>query len=282
MIFSLVKRNVLLYFRDKISVFFSMLSVMIIIGLYVLFLGRMVESSGEVAGENARFLTDSWIMAGVIATATITTTLGGLGQMVDDLSRKINRDFETAPIERWKIVISYAISSVVIGVIMSIFTFILAEVYIIAYGGEFVGFGALLRVLGVVILSTVASSSFLFFFVSMIKTMNAYSTISTIVGTLIGFLMGIYVPVGALPNAIQSFIKVFPFSHSASLIRQIMINEVIDLEYLPREVSETLGIQFYFNDVVVSQLTSIMFLVGTALIFFGLSVIITTKRKREV
>lgn len=282
MIFSLVKRNVLLYFRDKISVFFSMLSVMIIIGLYVLFLGRMVESSGEVAGENARFLTDSWIMAGVIATATITTTLGGLGQMVDDLSRKINRDFETAPIERWKIVISYAISSVVIGVIMSIFTFILAEVYIIAYGGGFVGFGALLRVLGVVILSTVASSSFLFFFVSMIKTMNAYSTISTIVGTLIGFLMGIYVPVGALPNAIQSFIKVFPFSHSASLIRQIMINEVIDLEYLPREVSETLGIQFYFNDVVVSQLTSIMFLVGTALIFFGLSVIITTKRKREV
>lgn len=281
MILSLVNRNVKLYFRDKASVFFSMLSVMIIIGLYVLFLGRMVQSSGEVAGENARFLTDSWIMAGVIATSTITTTLGGLGQMVDDLSKKINRDFETAPIERWKIVISYAISSVIIGMIMSVFTFILAEVYIIAYGGDFVGFGALLRVLGVIILSTIASSSFLFFFVSMVKTMNVYSTISTIVGTLIGFLMGIYVPVGALPAAIQNFIKVFPFSHSASLIRQIMINEVIDLNYLPREVSEELGIQFYFNDVVASQFTSIMILVVTTLVFFGLSVIVTTKRKRE-
>ena len=281
MILSLIRRNIKLYFRDKTSVFFSMLSVMIIIGLYVLFLGKMVQSSGEFAAGDARFLTDSWIMAGVIATATITTTLGALGQMVDDLAKKINRDFETAPIERWKIVISYAISSVVIGIIMSTFTFLLAEVYILAYGGEIVSLGAFFKILGVIILSTVTSSSFLFFFVSMVKTMNVYSTISTIVGTLIGFLMGIYVPVGALPVAIQSFIKVFPFSHSASLLRQIMINEVVELEYLPREVSEVLGVQFYFNDAVTTQFTSVMILVGTALVFFGLSVLITSKRKRE-
>ena len=281
MIINLVIRNVKIYFRDKASVFFSMLSVFIIIGLYVLFLGDMVKGSGEFAGDNARFLTDSWIMAGVIATATITSTLGGLGQMVDDLSKKINRDFETAPIERWKIVISYAISSLIIGVIMSTLTFVLAEIYIIAYGGEIVSFLALLRILGIICLSTVASSAFLFFFVSMVKTMNAYSTISTIVGTLIGFLMGIYVPIGALPNAIQSFIKVFPFSHSAALMRQVMINEAVELEYLPREVSETLGVQFYFNDTLATPLVSILVLVGTALIFFGLSVLVTSKRKRE-
>jgi len=281
MILSLVKRNIKLYFRDKASVFFSMLSVMIIIGLYVLFLGKMVQGSGDFAGDAARFLTDSWIMAGVIATATVTTTLGALGQMVDDLTKKINRDFETAPIERWKIVISYAISSVVIGIMMSTFTFVLAEIYIITYGGEIVSFIALLKILGLIILSTVTSSSFLFFFVSMLKTMNSFSIISTIVGTLIGFLMGIYVPIGVLPPAIQGFIKVFPPSHAASLLRQVMVNEVVSLEYLPREVSEMLGIQFYFNDVVTSQFFSILILIATALIFFGLSVILTSKRKRE-
>lgn len=281
MILSLVRRNVNLYFRDKASVFFSMLSVIIIIGLYVLFLGKMVQGSGDIAGEAARFLTDSWIMAGVIATATVTTTLGALGQMVDDLTKKINRDFETAPIERWKIVISYAISSNVIGILMSSFTFVLAEVYIVAYGGDIVGFSALIRILGLIILSTITSSAFLFFFVSMLKTMNSFSIISTIVGTIIGFLMGIYVPIGALPTAIQGFIKVFPPSHMASLLRQVMVNEVVSIDYLPREVSEMLGIQFYFGDTLTSPFTSIMILVATALVFFGLSVLMVSKRKRE-
>lgn len=281
MILSLVRRNIKLYFRDKASVFFSMLSVIIIIGLYVLFLGKMVQGSGDFAGEAARFLTDSWIMAGVIATATVTTTLGALGQMVDDLTKKINRDFETVPIERWKIVISYAISSNVIGILMSTFTFVLAEGYIIAYGGEIVGFVALLKILGLIILSTITSSAFLFFFVSMLKTMNSFSIISTIVGTLIGFLMGIYVPIGVLPPAIQGFIKVFPPSHTASLLRQVMVNEVVSLNHLPREVSEMLGIQFYFGDTLTSQFVSIMILIATALVFFGLSVLLVSKRKRE-
>ena len=40
MILNLVKRNLKLYFRDKVSVFFSLLGVFIIIGLYVIFLER--------------------------------------------------------------------------------------------------------------------------------------------------------------------------------------------------------------------------------------------------
>ena len=281
MIFSLVERHIKLYFRDKASVFFSMLSVLIIIGLYVLFLGELVKGSGSAAGDAARFLTDSWIMAGVIATATVTTTLGALGQMVDDLARKINRDFETAPIKRWMIVLSYILSSITIGILMSLFTFALAEVYIVIYGGEVVSFLAFIKMLGIIVLSTITSSSFLFFFVSLVKTMNAFSVISTIVGTLIGFLMGIYVPIGILPTAIQYVIKVFPPSHAASLMRQIMINEVIDLSYLSTDTLQELGIRFFFGDTFLSPLVSILLLIGTTVVFFGISVWVLSKRKRE-
>jgi multidrug/hemolysin transport system permease protein len=281
MIFNLVRRNIRLYFRDKATVFFSMLGVFVIIGLYIIFLGNMVAGSGSIAGASSRFFTDSWIMAGVIATSTITTTLGSLGQMVDDLTKKINRDFETSPIIRWKIVLSYAISSIVIGIMMSVITFILAEIYIVLFGGSIVSFGALLKILGLIILSTITASSFLFFFVSMVKTMNAFSVISTIVGTLIGFLMGIYVPIGELPTAIQTFIKIFPPSHAALLLRQVMMNEVVQIDYVPRDVSELLGVRFFFGDFEFTPLISILILVGTMLIFFGLSVIVATKRKRE-
>lgn len=36
-----------------------------------------------------------------------------------------------------------------------------------------------------------------------LKTMSAFSGLSTIVGTLIGFLAGIYIPIGLLPPYLQ-------------------------------------------------------------------------------
>lgn len=42
------KRNVLLYFRDKISVFFSMLAVLILVGLYVFFRRFNVKRTSRV------------------------------------------------------------------------------------------------------------------------------------------------------------------------------------------------------------------------------------------
>ncbi|HOO43971.1 MAG TPA: ABC transporter permease, partial [Bacillota bacterium] len=78
MIINLIKRNLRLYFRDKATVFFSMLGVFIIILLYLTFLGDMmvsyaVDEFEGVPGIDIRFMMDSWIMAGVISVATITT-----------------------------------------------------------------------------------------------------------------------------------------------------------------------------------------------------------------
>ena len=89
--FNLAVRNMKLYFRDKTSVFFSLLGVLVIIGLYIIFLGEQVQGSlGDLPG--ARFLMDSWIMSGVIAVTSITTTMGAFGQMVDDKVKKNYKD----------------------------------------------------------------------------------------------------------------------------------------------------------------------------------------------
>ena len=46
-----IKRNVRLFFRDRSAVFFSLLAVLIIIGLYALFLGDVWLS--DFPGTNA-------------------------------------------------------------------------------------------------------------------------------------------------------------------------------------------------------------------------------------
>jgi multidrug/hemolysin transport system permease protein len=76
---AITSRNLKVFFRDKSAVFFSLLAVFIIIGLYALFLGDVwVNSLTEV--HDARFLMDSWIMAGLLAVTSVTTTMGAFGQ----------------------------------------------------------------------------------------------------------------------------------------------------------------------------------------------------------
>ena len=218
--FTFAMRNLKLFFRDRPAVFFSLLAVFIIIGLYVLFLGETVMGGLEgIPG--ARFMMDSWIMAGLMAVTTVTTTMGAVGVVVDDKAKGIAKDFLTSPLKRTTLVGGYLISTLVVGVIMSLVAFVMAELYIVGSGGDFLPWANLLKVLGLLVLSTMASGAMMFFLVSFFKTQNSFGVASTVLGTLIGFLMGIYVPIGVLPGAVQTVIKIFPISHAAALFRQV-------------------------------------------------------------
>lgn len=196
---NLAVRNLKIFFRDKSSVFFSFLSVIIIIGLYVLFLGDVITSDMDGL-PGVRFLMDSWIASGLMAVTSITSTMGAFGIMVEDRARKNNRDFLTAPLKRSTIAGGYVVSTYLIGVIISLVTLVLIELYIVAYGGSLLPFTSLLKVVGLILLSVLSSSAMVFFITSFFKSMNAFSTASTILGTLIGFLTGIYIPIGVLPG----------------------------------------------------------------------------------
>ena len=270
-------RNLKLFFRDRAAVFFSLLAVFIIIGLYVLFLGDMVMSDLDgVSG--GRFLMDSWIMAGLMAVTSVTTTMGAVGVVVDDKAKGIAKDFYTSPLKRTTLVGGYLISTIVVGVIMSMVALVLAELYIVGSGGGFLPWKNLLEVLGLIILSTMASGAMMFLIVSFFKTQNSFGVASTVLGTLIGFLMGIYVPIGVLPSAVQTVIKTFPISHAAALFRQVFMEVPMAISFAgaPPEMVEgfqtMLGVTYQLGGGTMSFLGSIMVLAVTAILFFVLGV----------
>jgi multidrug/hemolysin transport system permease protein len=278
-------RNLRLFFRDRTSVFFSLLSAFIIIGLYVLFLGDVWTGSlKDMSG--VRFLMDSWIMAGLLAVTSMTTTMGAFGIMIDDRAKKISKDFYSSPIKRSSLTSGYIIGSYIIGVIMTLITLLLAEIYIVANGGSILSLTALLKVIGLILLSSMTSTSFILFIVSFFKSTNAFATASTIIGTLIGFLTGIYLPIGQLPDAVQFVIKIFPVSHAAALMRQVMMEAPLSNTFVgaPAEAAEQfrqfMGVDLQFGSTTVSALTSIGILVLTAVVFFLLSML-SLSRKRK-
>jgi multidrug/hemolysin transport system permease protein len=272
----LVKRNLKLYFRDRINVFFSILSILVVFGLYLFFLGDNYIRGMNYPG--IKYLMDSWVMAGILAITGMTTTLGAAGAMVDDRTRGISKDFLSSPVRRSRIVGGYLVSSFIIGIIMSLLTFFLAELYIVIRGGRILGMQDILKVLAVIPLSVVSSGTMTFFVVLFLKTSSAFGTVSTIIGTVIGFLTGIYVPIGYLGKTLQFLVKIFPPSYAGSLFRKIMMKDAILQTFaaapqsMVEDFEKSMGVFYQFNGRTVSTQATIVILVAVTLLFLVLSI----------
>ena len=281
---SFLKRNLMVFFKDRAAVFFSLLTVFIIIGLYALFLGNVwLGEFPKIDG--ARALMDSWLIAGLLATTLVTTTLGALGVMVEDKANKITKDFYSAPLKRSAITGGYLLSVFTIGVIMSLVALTLSEVYIVINGGVLLSALAAIKTLGIILLSTLSSTAMMCFIVSFFMSQNAFFAVSTIVGTLVGFVAGIYLPVGTLPEAVQTVVKVFPVSHAAALLRQTVMGAPMDTAFTgaPQqaldEFNSMMGVSYKLGDFTVTPLMSIAFLALTGILFYGLAMMRMSKKR---
>lgn len=279
----IIKRNLLIFFRDKGSVFFSLLSVFIIFGLYILFLGdMMVKSMEDLPG--IRFLMNSWIMGGLLSVTPITTSLGAMGTIIEDKKSGIYRDFAISPLKKNMVVICYLLSGILISFTLSILTFALAEIYIFMYGGRLLSFISIVKTLIMVIFTNISSSIMMFYLISWFKSTNAYVAASTVWGTLIGFLTGIYIPIGSLPKAVQIAIKIFPPSHGAVIFRRITMEqaEKITFNGLPESILEGfrlgMGSAFKVGDSILSLPFSVLYLLIYTLIFSVLTLIRFSKK----
>ena len=282
----LMKRNLRIFFRDKSAVFFSLLAIFIIIALYAVFLGDVWLNDSMKNLKHADALMNTWLVAGLLAVASVTTTMGAFGVMIDDKVQKIEKDFYSSPMKRCRITSGYIGSAFLIGVIMSLVTVLVSEIYIVLNGGELMTLIALLKVSLLVLLTTMTNTSIVCFIVSFFKSNNAFSTASTIIGTLIGFLTGIYLPIGALPESVQTVIKLFPVSHAAALFRQVLMEDSMQTAFaeIPanymNEFKEYMGVTFRFGSYEVSPWLSILILVVTAAIFYSLSILNMSKRRQ--
>jgi multidrug/hemolysin transport system permease protein len=287
-LYQLVLRNTRLYLRDRAAVFFSFLSVIIIIFMYVLFLGKMQENNLSQAYANVEgidWLVSSWIMAGILTVSTVTVPLSILGTLIDDKSKGVLNDFYTSPIDRKILSLGYLISSWVVSFIMVGINFIIGQIYVVIMGGEILGFIATLQIIGAVVLSIMTFSS-LFFYISLfMKTQNAFGTMATLVGTFIGFLGGIYIPIGVMGKNVQTVMNILPSAHSVTIIRNIYMKGAIEKVFTgaPAEVLADykfmFGLEVNIGNYSMSPIQLVLSMVVFGLFFYTLTVIKLSKSK---
>lgn len=283
---ALTKRHLKLFFRDKSAVFFSILSSLLMIGIYFLFLGDNLTS--QFSGlSDARDIMDNWLIAGLLAITSLTTSLSVFGIKIDDNLNGINKDFYSAPVSKAAIAGSYIASAFLISLIITAITFMLGEIFVFFRGGVVMNFKELLLIFIVVLIADFTNSALMFFITSLFESHAAFAAASSTIGMLIGFVTGIYIPIGFLPNWVQWLIKLFPTSHAASLLRQIMMTRPIEENLgataspIVDRLSETMGMTYHFGEYTVSNTVSILTLIIVGMICYGLGVWSLSRKQKN-
>ena len=281
-IIQLSKRHLIMFFRNKSEVFFSLLSVLIVLALYVFFLGDMtinnVKAISGQSGDGIDALVHAWLFAGLTAIGTMTLSIGLLSRMVIDRQNKTFNDFLVAPIKRHELFLSYIVSTFFVVLVISILVLILGQIVFIISGGFYFSVIQWIQILAILLLVVLSSSMSMLFVMSFIKTESVLSFLSTIVGTLIGFVIGAYIPIGVMPTAVSVFSNLLPISHGAALLRQVLMQPSIDYVFtnapatVISEYNKFQGVELYINDTKLTTYTMVIYLGITTLLFIGLNI----------
>ena len=278
---ALLKRNFILYFRNRSGVFFSLLGALISFLLYIIFLQKNLTDAWSQLPDNTNLL-NNWLMGGTLAVTGITTSFTALTQMVQDRENQVDQDLFLTDLGIWGLQMSYLISSIAISFVMQLFMFVVMSLYF----QESPVLSHLAEVALIMLLSSVLSSLVNAILIHRFQSVDSLGKLATIVGTASGFLVGTYVPLGVLPNFAQLLMKCTPATYIASLYRQVLMKEQLADTFvgnsdLLAEFQEKMGIELKWQELLTKEKTYLIVVsISLVAIFLWLLLVkVNSKRK---
>lgn len=291
----LTRRNLKIFLKDKANVFFSLLAPLIVLALYVLFLGRLqedgllsaLEEMGVTGAEGLiSDFSDSWMLAGCMSCACITVPLCACGIMIQDKTRGISSDLFISPVARWVTPAAYFCSVVAAGLVIGAVVLCVCFVWLAAAGAWLLSFRDVLGCIASLVLSVVSSSTLLVFVVGFFRSQGAFTALNVIFGTVVGFLIGAYMPITYFPEAIQQFTFFLPGSYTAGLFRNFMMRgplaEIAGLSpAFAQGLESEFSLTFDFFGAEVGIGDMFLALAVAAVLFAALNVLVAVLRRRK-
>lgn len=278
---ALLKRNFILYFRNRSGVFFSLLGALISFLLYIIFLQKNLTDSWSQL-PNSTNLLNNWLMGGTLAVTGMTTSFTALKQMVQDRENQVDQDLFLTDLGNWGLQASYLISSIVISFVMQVFMYAVMSFYF----KESPVISHLPEIALIMLLSSLLSSLVNVLLIYRFQSVDSLGKLATIVGTASGFLVGTYIPIGVLPDSAKLFMKCTPATYIASLYRQVLMKERLETTFsgnnsLLQEFQEKMGIQINWQELLTKEETYFIVVIISlvAILLWMLFVKVFSKRK---
>jgi len=134
------------------------------------------------------------------------------------------------------------------------------------------------------VLSATATTTFIYFLIACMDSPHKFHSFAGVFGTLVGFLMGVYVPIVVFPGPLQWLVMVFPLSHSASMFRSALADNQLAILFENADPGNldvfrtTFGLAYDYGPFMSTFWMSAAVLVVSTVLFYVLSVIIVKRR----
>ena len=122
----------------------------------------------------------------------------------------------------------------------------------------------------------------------LVNSEGAWSGFGTVMGTLVGFLGAIYIPMGGLPAGVQSFRKCTPVPYGTSMLRRVMTSHVGDtlfesfgeyfIENIQPEYLEEMGVTLTIGGNVLSVGTELAIILLCGILFSAISFLVMRRK----
>ncbi|MGT2636374.1 ABC transporter permease [Streptococcus ratti] len=255
---ALIKRNCILYFRNRSGVIFSLMGALISFILYLVFLKDNIESSWSRIDDTNQLL-DTWLMGGTLAITGITTTLSSLSQWTKDKESHVRQDLLITDLGYWPLSFSYILSAAFIGFVMQLIMLAIMGSYFYMADQVSLSWSVWPQLLAVMLLNTLISTLLNALLVSRMGSVDNLGKLATVFGAASGFLVGTYVPIGALPDFAQTLMKCTPGAYIASLFRQVLMADTLKNNFSQGSAREhfekLMGIRLDWQDLLTNVQT---------------------------
>ena len=236
----LTKRNLLLFFKDKQSILFSLLTSMIVFALYLLFLkdtfvNAMDSAINQFPGlsslidkNDKDMFANLILLTGILGSAMITVPYNCLITLVKDRENKVDYDILATPLKRGQIILSYFVSAAFSSVILTGIILAVGLVTICMHGDIYFGGIDILKAFGVVALGSISATSIFMIVVLFLKSVSASGAFFGLLSAVSGFIIGAYIPISQFSEAIQTICNIFPASQITIVLRNVLINGLLE------------------------------------------------------
>lgn len=297
----LTKRNLLIYFKDKAAIFFSMLTPLIVFTLYILFLrGTIVDGlneassmlNGLITKENLDAIANGLLLSGVMGSALITVPYSTLTTIIKDRENKIDYDISATPMSRVQIILSYFTASAICAFIMTTIVMTAGLIILMSNYEMYLETTDILKLIGINGLGSICSTAVFMLIMIFMKSSSTSSSFFGLLSAASGFVIGAYIPLHQFSETVQTICNIFPQTGITCLIRNTILSGLlnhidgdlngIDDGMFVKTIRESFSfaMRLFEKDYSVSQ-TLIYVAIITVVVIIALGVIYPRVYKRK-
>ena len=239
-ILGFIKRNVLLFFKDWQSILFSLLTSIIVLVLYLLFLkGTFVSAiqsameqypglASMVPQKDIDMFANLFLLSGILGSAMISVPFSCITVVVKDRANKVDYDILATPLKRGQIIFAYFVSAVLTSTLLTDIILAVGLIGIRMQGNMYLNISQVVKAFSVVALGSISASAIFMIVVLFFKTVSACEAFFGILSAASGFVIGAYIPISQFSNEVQTVCNLFPASQITIMLRNILLNGLLD------------------------------------------------------